>query len=130
MRFKERMVTTKRGISRCCCPRLLVQFCAISLACLLYAATAAGFAAEATRGPCPQPLRVAAVQIRASSDIKVACLTNLALCCQKEQKFGEALTWCEKALRYGLLLQTATCPTACMSRHVTHMMSWHACHPT
>ena len=46
---------------------------------------------------------VAAVQIRASSDIKVACLTNLALCCQKEQKFGEALTWCEKALRWGLL---------------------------
>ena len=49
--------------------------------------------------------RVAAVQIRASSDIKVACLTNLALCCQKEQKFGEALTWCEKALRCALLLR-------------------------
>ena len=39
------------------------------------------------------------MQVEQSSRLKAACLVNLALLCQKEESFGEALKWCEKALQ-------------------------------
>ncbi len=39
------------------------------------------------------------LQVEQSSKLKTACLVNLALLCQKEELFGEALKWCEKALQ-------------------------------
>lgn len=39
------------------------------------------------------------MQMERSSRLKGACLVNLALLCQKEELFGEALKWCEKALQ-------------------------------
>ena len=98
-------VHLKLKVSCCCYPCLFVQLSADFPRTSLSTILAAGTAAEAAGALVLRVMRVAAVQIRASSDIKVACLTNLALCCQKEQKFGEALTWCEKALRCGLLLR-------------------------
>ncbi len=40
-----------------------------------------------------------AMQAEAASVVKTACLVNLANCAQREQQFGEALDWCNKALR-------------------------------
>ncbi|KAK9805627.1 hypothetical protein WJX72_008874 [[Myrmecia] bisecta] len=31
--------------------------------------------------------------------VKVACMVNLALCCQKDEEYGDALKWCSKALQ-------------------------------
>lgn len=39
------------------------------------------------------------MQAEAASVVKTACLVNLANCAQREQQFGEALDWCNKALR-------------------------------
>ena len=35
----------------------------------------------------------------AASALKASCMVNLALCCQREEKFSEALSWCSKALK-------------------------------
>ena len=37
--------------------------------------------------------------VAAAAATKVACLVNLAACAQREQEFGEVVTWCTKALR-------------------------------
>lgn len=42
---------------------------------------------------------VAWVQAEAAAVVKTACLVNLANCAHKEQQYGEALDWCNKALR-------------------------------
>lgn len=42
---------------------------------------------------------VACVQAEAAAVVKTACLVNLANCAHKEQQYGEALDWCNKALR-------------------------------
>ena len=39
------------------------------------------------------------MQAEAASVVKTACLVNLANCSQREQKYGEALDWCNKALQ-------------------------------
>ena len=39
------------------------------------------------------------VQAEAASEVKTACLVNLANCAHKEQQYGAALDWCNKALR-------------------------------
>ncbi|KAL3145165.1 hypothetical protein ABBQ38_001764 [Trebouxia sp. C0009 RCD-2024] len=38
-------------------------------------------------------------QAEAAAVVKTACLVNLANCAHKEQQYGEALDWCNKALR-------------------------------
>ena len=51
-------------------------------------------------------------QAEAASVVKTACLVNLANCAHKEQQYGEALDWCNKALRccspFALLLDHHT----------------------
>lgn len=37
----------------------------------------------------------------AAFNLKISCMLNLAACCQKNSAFGEAIEWCERALRYG-----------------------------
>lgn len=38
-------------------------------------------------------------QVRAASSLKASCLLNMARCAEKEQEWGEAITWCNKAIR-------------------------------
>ena len=42
-----------------------------------------------------------AEQFAAASAAKLACCVNMALCAQKEDEWGEAITWCNKAIRCG-----------------------------
>lgn len=40
-------------------------------------------------------------QVAAASQLKASCLLNLARCAEREQEWGEALGWCNKAIRWG-----------------------------
>lgn len=39
-------------------------------------------------------------QVAAASQLKASCLLNLARCAEREQEWGEALGWCNKAIRW------------------------------
>jgi len=38
-------------------------------------------------------------QLAAASSLKASCLLNLARCAEKELEWGEALGWCNKAIK-------------------------------
>ena len=40
-------------------------------------------------------------QFAAASALKASCLLNIARCAEREQEWGEALGWCNKAIRCG-----------------------------
>lgn len=40
-------------------------------------------------------------QFAAASALKASCLLNMARCAEREQEWGEALGWCNKAIRCG-----------------------------
>ena len=62
------------------------------------------------------------IQAEAASGVKAACLVNLANCAHKEQQYGEALDWCNKALRYDLLPQCLL-----VAHNLCRLLSWRCC---
>lgn len=49
-------------------------------------------------------------QMAAASALKASCLLNMARCAEREQEWGEALGWCNKAIRCACL---RACVCAC-----------------
>ena len=52
---------------------------------------------------CNETICIVCIQAEAAAVVKTACLVNLANCAHKDQQYGEALDWCNKALRCEML---------------------------
>jgi hypothetical protein len=48
-------------------------------------------------------------EFSAASSTRAACMLNIGRCAEHEREWGEALTWCNKAIRCGTSCQRAAC---------------------